>query len=72
MVVFTGHGMLSEYSCKVELKQPEDLKMVLYRLNLSEELQEQIIFVKGHAKLEYDSTINNDDKIDMFMVVMGG
>jgi hypothetical protein len=72
MVVFTGHGMLSEYSCKVDLSQPESLKSVLYKINMSEELQEQIIFVKEHTKLEYDSTISNDDNIEMFMVTFGG
>lgn len=72
MVVFKGHGMLSKNSYEIELKQPEALKSVLSKLKMSEELQEQIIFVKGHTKLEYDSTISDDDEIDMFMVTFGG
>lgn len=72
MVVFTGHGMLNKYSYKIELKQPEDLKTVLSRLQISEELQEKTIFVKGHTKLGDDSTISYDDEIDMFMVTFGG
>jgi hypothetical protein len=72
MVVFIGHGMLSKYYFKLELKQPEDLKTVLNKLNMSEELRDQTIFVKEHTKLEYDSIISGDDKIDMFMVTFGG
>ncbi len=72
MAKIIGKGALQSYSQDIVLAiaiRAQDLPGLL---KIPKELAEVTIMVRDHQKLDDDEIINDEDKIYLFMAVMGG
>ncbi|MDN5331942.1 MAG: hypothetical protein PWP45_1167 [Tepidanaerobacteraceae bacterium] len=72
MTKFIGHGMLEIYSKELDIGGEEKLSNVVRFLNIPENLQEHIVFIKGGRTLNGDDLIKDGDEVHFYIVPFGG
>ncbi|MCF6096311.1 hypothetical protein L1766_04725 [Thermovorax subterraneus] len=72
MAKFIGHGILEIYSKELDIADGEKLSNVMSFLNIPENLQEHIVFVKNGRTLKDDDLIKDGDEVHFYIVPFGG
>ena len=72
MLKVIGKGSMQAFSREIDLNKQVRVANLPELLQMSQELAESLIVVRGHSKLDEKDIILKDDEIYLFLAVMGG